>query len=145
MSNAIRLEATLRPKNCFDQAWFQLCRLSLQLVTEFLQNEEQKRIDAEKQQYLDLIAEDLQKLKVEFANGCASFLRYLNENYVPQDKKLNLTDDLLTENKLKHTMVTKFSRIFHPDRQVNEEKKKQVLCEEIMKLINNFIDQFKGN
>ena len=93
---------------------------------------------------MDLIAEDLTKLKAEFDKGCESFLRYLNQHYVPADKKIVLTDEMLSESKLKHTMVTKFSRIFHPDKQVNEEKKIQVLRQEIMKLINQFIDQFKG-
>lgn len=93
---------------------------------------------------MDMIAEDLTKLRAEQAKDCASFLRFLNENYVPTEKKIELTDEMLNEQNLKRTMVVKFSRIFHPDRQVNEEKKIQVLRQEIMKMINQFIEQFKG-
>ena len=34
LSNAIRLESTLRPSNCFAEPWFQLCRTLLSQVTE---------------------------------------------------------------------------------------------------------------
>jgi len=64
---------------------------------------------------------------------------------VPADKKIDLTDEMLAENQLKRTMTVKFSVIFHPDKNVNEEKKIQYLRAEITKLINQFIDMFKGN
>ena len=74
-----------------------------------------------------LIAEDLIKIKAEHEKGPASFLRFINDEYAPADKKIALTDEMLAENQLKRTMVTKFTMIFHPDKNVNEEKKIQIL------------------
>ena len=37
------------------------------------------------------------KLKAEHVKGAETFLRYLNENYVPADKKIALTDEMLQE------------------------------------------------
>ena len=69
-----------------------------------------------------MIATDLAKIKEEAQKGCKEFLRYLNENHVPADKKLTLDDEALKESKLKRLMTTKFSLIFHPDKNVNEER-----------------------
>ena len=74
-----------------------------------------------------LIAEDLIKIKAEQKKGPALFLRFINDEYAPADKKIALTDEMLTENQLKRTMVTRFAMIFHPDRNVNEEKKILIL------------------
>ena len=71
-------------------------------------------------------------------------MRFLNEKYVPDDKKIELTEEMLSENQLKRTMTLKFSVIFHPDKNVMEEKVIQVLRGEIMKLIVDYIEQFKG-
>ena len=51
-----------------------------------------------------LIAEDLIKIKAEQKKGPASFLRFINDEYAPADKKIALTDEMLTENQLKRTM-----------------------------------------
>ena len=100
-------------------------------------------MNAENQQYLDLIVEDLAKLKSEHTKGPAAFLKFVNENYSPADKKIELTEEMLTDGNLKRTMTIKFSKVFHPDKQVNEEKKIQVLRAEIMKMINQFVEMFK--
>ena len=92
-----------------------------------------------------MIKEDLEKIKKEFdKDDCKAFLRYLNENYVPEGKKVELTDDMLTEDKIKRTMTVKFSRIFHPDKQTNEKRQIQLLRAQIMTHSNEFIEQYKG-
>ena len=40
-----------------------------------------------------MISEDLIKIKAEFDKDTVTFLRYLNENYVPAEKKIELTDN----------------------------------------------------
>ena len=47
---------------------------------------------------------------------------FINENYVPADRKLELTEDDLQEHKLKRLMTTKVALIFHPDKNINEER-----------------------
>jgi len=42
-------------------------------------------------------AEDLRKLKEKRNEGSQVFLKYLLENYVPEDKKFELTEDMLKE------------------------------------------------
>ena len=67
-------------------------------------------------------------------------MRFLNEKYVPAEKKLDLTEEMLSENQLKRTMTIKFTLIFHPDKNVSEDKIIQVLRAEIMKLIVDYIE-----
>ena len=67
-----------------------------------------------------MIVEDLNKVKEEAKKGCVTFLKYINENYIPAERKLTLTDDMLSEDKLKRLMTTRFSLVFHPDKNVNE-------------------------
>lgn len=91
-----------------------------------------------------MISEDLIKIKAEFDKDTVIFLRYLNDNYIPAEKKIELTDEMLKENQLKRTIITKFCPIFHPDKNVNEEKKIQVLRQEITKFLTRKIEYFKG-
>ena len=101
------------------------------------------RVDAELQPFLEMWAEDLRKLKEEQKKGAQTFLKYILENYVPEDKKFELTEEMLNEGQVKRTITIKFSRIFHPDRNVNEERKVQVLRQEIMKHLSSFIEEYR--
>ena len=62
---------------------------------------------------------------------------------MPNDRKFELTDEMLSEGQVKRTITLKFSRIFHPDRNVNEERKVQVLRAEIMKHLSSFIEEYR--
>ena len=61
---------------------------------------------------------------------------------MPADRKLELTEDDLQEHKLKRLMTTKVALIFHPDKNINEERQVQILREEIMKYLSVFIEQY---
>ena len=50
---------------------------------------------------------------------------------------------MLTEDKLKRLMSTRFALIYHPDKNVNEPRQIQILRAEIMKLINVFVEEYK--
>lgn len=63
---------------------------------------------------------DLEKVRAEAKKDCVTFLKFINEKYSPVAKKLTITDDMVTEDKLKRLMKTKFSPVFHPDKNVNE-------------------------
>ena len=93
---------------------------------------------------MDALKEDLDKLDAQYNKSCKEFLIFLNKEYVPDDKKLDLKDELLKENSLKKTMLKMFLPIFHPDKNMAEERKIQVLREEITKHLNNFVEQFKN-
>ena len=90
-----------------------------------------------------MITEDLASVKTESQEGCVHFLKYVNEHFAPAEKKLTLTDAMLTEDKLKRTIQTKFSLIFHPDKSVNEARQIQILRESIMKVLNIFVEEYK--
>lgn len=90
-----------------------------------------------------MIKEDLQKVKLEAQKGCKSFLKMINELYAPATRKIDLTDELLSEDKLKRTITTKFSKVFHPDKNVNEPRQIQILREEIMRFLNIFVEELK--
>ena len=90
-----------------------------------------------------MVEEDLKKIKEAAKKDCKSFLKYVNENYAPEDRKLTLSEDDLKDGKLKRLMTTKFTLIFHPDKNVKEERQVQILREEVMKFINIYIEEFK--
>jgi len=69
-----------------------------------------------------MIEQDLANIKREVQKGCKEFLKYVNDNYVPEARKIALDDDKLKESNLKRLMVIKFSIIFHPDKNINEER-----------------------
>lgn len=93
-----------------------------------------------------MVAADIEKIKKEADKGdCAAFLKYLNEHYIPAEKKLTLTDEQLKEENLKKTITTKFARIYHPDKNRNEERQVQILREEVMRVLNKLLEMFKGN
>jgi len=50
---------------------------------------------------------------------------------------------MLSHDKLKRTITTKFSIIFHPDKNVNEPRQIQILREEIMRFLNIFLEELK--
>ena len=58
-------------------------------------------------------------LENEKNKGCKSFLKFIHLTYAPENS-FDLTEDLLADNRIKHTIKTKFARIFHPDKAVNE-------------------------
>ena len=144
LTNAIKLSLTLLPKDVSNEPWHQLAVKHLQEVRERLLKEEQERTAAENKPYLDALKEDFEKLEAEVKKGCKEFLTYINDNYVPAEKKIDLKEEMTKESQLKKTMIKSFVPIFHPDKNVNEEKKIQLLREEICKHINNFVEQFKG-
>ena len=78
-----------------------------------------------------MIATDLENIKREGQKGCKDFLKYINENYVPEGRKITLNDENLKESNLKRLMTTKFAVIFHPDKNRNEARQIQILREEI--------------
>ena len=86
---------------------------------------------------------DLNIIRQAKLRGCDFFLRYINDNYVPNNKKIQITDEMLEPQKIKHTMKTKFSLVFHPDKNVSQPQHIQIICEEIMQIINFFIAQYQ--
>ena len=87
-----------------------------------MQQQQQAQQEEANAQFLEMIKEDLNKVKAEFdENNVPEFLKYLLENYVPEDKKFELTEDMLSIAKIKRTILQKFTIIFHPDKNVNEE------------------------
>ena len=44
-----------------------------------------------------MIKDDLEKITNEVKKGCKSFLEFINENYVPVDKKIELTEEKLKD------------------------------------------------
>lgn len=65
----------------------------------------------------------------------------MNKEYTPAEKKrIDITEEILAEDKLKRTIRTKFSKIFHPDKNVSAPRHTQILCAEIMNILNTFAE-----
>jgi len=77
--------------------------------------------------FLDMIKDDLDKIAKEVKKGCRSFLEFINDNYVPVDRKIELTEEKLKDGELRRTMIRLFLPIFHPDKNTEEEKQIQLL------------------
>ena len=61
----------------------------------------------------------MRKINAELCKGAAPFLRFVMAHHVPDDKKFTVTNEMVIEAKVKKTLL-KISRIFHPDKNVNE-------------------------
>ena len=143
-NNVVRLATTLRPRDVTGTEWYIESKRNLDSIREKRRLAEENQKDKADKPFRDLIVEDLTKLKAEAAKGnCAGYLKYLNEHYTPAARKLTLTDEMLSEEKLKRLITTKFSLIYHPDRNRNEARQVQILREEIMKTLNIFLEEFK--
>ena len=120
-NNVVRLATTLRPKDVTGTSWYKYSKLILDSIREKRRIDEESSKDKADKPFRDMIAEDLTKIKVEVAKGsCAGYLKFLNENYTPTAKKLTLTDEMLSEEKLKRLITSKFCLIYHPDKNRNE-------------------------
>ena len=97
LTNAVKLSLTLLPKDVSNEPWHQLAVLHLQQVREQLLKEEQEKIDAENKPHLDALKPDFEKIEAEVKKGCIYFLTFINDTYVPDEKKINLTEEMFKE------------------------------------------------
>lgn len=144
LTNCVRLAATLAPKDVSQEAWHMLAVKQLQEVRDILLKEENEKLAAADKPFLDMIRNDLDKITSEVKKGCRSFLEFVNNNYVPVDRKIDLTEEKLKDGELRRTMIRLFLPIFHPDKNIDEPKQIQLLRQEITKRINVFNEEMKG-
>lgn len=74
-------------------------------------------------------------------------MKFLAEKYVGFDnKKVNISDEDLTESKLKKTIL-KTCRAYHSDKSANSgfTKEQKYLREQIMRILTNYINEMKGH
>lgn len=120
-NNVVRLANTLRPRDVTQEVWYRDSKRNLDSIREKRRLAEEANKDRADKPFRDMITEDLTKLKAEVAKGdCAGFLKFLNENYTPAARKLTLTPEMLSEEKLKRLIITKYTTIYHPDKNRNE-------------------------
>ena len=142
-TNCVKLSQVLKPKDVSQEPWYLLAAKLLQEIRDKLQKIEQERIDAENKPYLDALQPDFERIKTESKKDCKEFLKFVNDSYSPEGTKVDLTEEMLKENQLKRTILRQFIPRFHPDKNVNEDKKTKLLREEICKYLNNLNEQFK--
>ena len=142
-NSVIRLANSLKPRDVSNEPWFKSAKANLEAIREKRRLDEEAAQDRQDAPFKELIKEDLKKVQEEAKKDCKSFLRYCNEHYAPAAKKIAITDEMLTDDKLKRTITTKFSIIFHPDKNVNEPRQIQILREEIMRFLNIFLEELK--
>ena len=119
-SNMIRLSVVMKPTDVTNTEWYKEAKKAKDAIQTRRQLEEEAAKDKADAPFRQMIVEDLANIKRELEKGCKDFLTYLNENYVPEGRKITLTEENLKESNLKRLMTTKFSLIFHPDKNVNE-------------------------
>ena len=142
-SNVVRLAVAMKPKDVTNQVWYKDAKKARETIQQRRKLEEEASKDKADAPFRAMIEQDLANIKREVQKGCKEFLKYVNDNYVPEARKIALDDDKLKESNLKRLMVIKFSIIFHPDKNINEERQVQILREEIMRKITTFIEEFK--
>ena len=142
-NSVIRLANSLRPRDVTQEEWYKFSKETLDAVREKRRLEEEAAQDRADKPFRDMVLADITNVKEEAKKGCKVFLQYINTNYTPTERKLTLTEEMLTEDKLKRLMSTRFALIYHPDKNVNEPRQIQILRAEIMKLINVFVEEYK--
>jgi len=112
---------------------------TLEAIREERRRNEEGAKDKADAPFLEMVVEDIRKVKEEAEKDDAkSFLKFINDHYIPEARKIALTDEMLLPGQIERTMVTKFTLIFAPDKNVNEPRQIQILREEIMIKINGF-------
>ena len=142
-NSVLRLANTLKPRDVTQEAWFKEAKASIDKIREQRRLAEEAAKEAADKPFREMVQEDLDKIKAESQKGCKPFLKFVNEQYAPAAKKLTLTDEQMSEDKLRKFMTTKFALIFHPDKNVSEPRQIQILREEVMRFINIFVEEFK--
>lgn len=103
--------------------------------------------EADRSNQLKEIKEELEKIEETSEEGMLPFLRYIFANHPPPagvklDPVFYQDEVDLSTAKIKYLKMT---RMYHPDKLVNVERKEKLLCEEIVKHLNNFFaKKFKG-
>lgn len=141
-NNMIRLSNALKPKDITKESWFTAAQSELKAIQEKRQLEEEAAKDKADAPFREMIKDDLAKISAEKKKDCATFLKFINENYMPGGKKFTLTDEQLKSDKIKSSLK-KFFIKFHPDKQVNEPRQIQILREEIMRVLNTWNESLK--
>ena len=143
-TNAIRLSVAMNPSYYANTAWYKEAKLAKETIQTRRQLAEEAQRDKADAPYRKMIEEDLVKIRQAVnSKGCKDFLVFLNENYVPAERKIALTEEALQENNLKKLMTLKFAIVFHPNKNVNEPRHIQLLREDIMVHLNGFMDKFR--
>ena len=116
----IRLAESLKPRDVSREPWFVEAKNRLEQIREEQRLNEEAQKDKADAPFREMIKEDLQKIKVQVDKGIKPFLKFVNEHYTPASKKIELTEEMLAFENLKKTITIKFTRVFHPDKNVNE-------------------------
>ena len=142
--NMVRLVSARKPKDLTDEPWFKKGKEAMNGIQEKRRLEEEAAKEKADAPFRKMVEEDMKKVQAEAQkDDCKKFLKFINDNYAPAGKKLTLSEDDLQEGKLKRLITTKFSLMFHADKNVNEPRQVQILREEIMKYLNLFNEKFK--
>lgn len=141
--NVVRLCESLRPRNLTQEPWYRETKRAADAIEEKRSRETEAAQNEADKPFIAKVKADLDKVRAEGKKDCVTFLKFINEKYTPEAKRLTLTDDMVTEDKLKRLMKVKFSPVYHPDKNVNEPREIQILREEIMRFINIFLEEFK--
>ena len=121
--NAMRLSNMMTYTNVQEKSWYQLASKQYQEVRDQLAREGSKVQDEERQKILDEIKGEVKAIEAARKKGTKPLLEFLNEKYLkPADKEVPLGEEALKESKIKSTIL-KFTREFHPDKQVNKPRK----------------------
>ena len=62
----------------------------------------------------------------------ADFLHYVNDKYSPADRKIEIDEDMIQPQNIKHTIIVNFSEIFHPDKNIGASQETKLICAKIM-------------
>ena len=110
--NVVRLGMAMKPKDITTTKWYKEAKAAKDAITERRRLEEEAQRDKADAPFRAMVKTDLENVQREFGKGYSSFLKYLNEQYVPADKKIEITDENIKESNAKRLMQTKFSLIF---------------------------------
>ena len=97
----------------------------------------------EKEEVIEELKDEIKKLDDSNGLSLRSFIDFLFEHFPPQHRKKVIKPTVMT-GKEKQTCI-KLSALYHPDKVKDEHGQKyKVLCEEIVKRINNRLTAYKG-
>lgn len=142
--HVLELAEAMKPRVVTSQPWFQ----ESQTFIEEQQRKARAKLEEEREEeritFLEDLKPELQELKEASEKGAIDFLETVYTKWPPKndeefkfDPPTNPTDDQ------KKKLLRKASFHYHPDKQVNFERRWQIFAEEILKKINAKYEVFK--
>ena len=123
--------------------WYNQANNNLRAIQEEEARKEDMNREKENEVFREMCKEELAEIrKTREKETAQKFLKFILEKYSSKSGKLVLTEQMLQTGNMKKTLL-KVIRLYHPDKQPQNDLKWCFMAEEISKYLNSIYESFK--